>query len=144
MKPTWDALGSEYAHSSSVVIGDADCTVEKDLCSTHGVSGYPTIKYYTGETGRDGAAYNGGRDESALKAFVEDTLAKACDVQDEATCDERENKYINKMKAAPEKQAAQLARLSGMKGNSMKADLKAWLFQRINILEQLSSGKAEL
>ena len=98
MKPAWDALGSEYAHSSSVVIGDADCTVEKDLCSAQGVSGYPTIKYYTAETGRDGAAYNGGRDEAGLRTFAEETLAKACDVTDESTCDEKEIKYINKMK----------------------------------------------
>jgi len=144
MKPAWDALGSEYAHSSSVLIGDADCTVEKDLCSAKGVSGYPTIKYYTAETGRDGESYSGGRDADGLKSFVEDTLAKACDVNDEASCDEREIKYMNKMKAAPEKVEAQLTRLDGMKGNSMKAELKAWLFQRINILQQLSTGKQEL
>ena len=36
----------QYEASSSVLIGDVDCTVHSDVCSKHGVSGYPTIKYY--------------------------------------------------------------------------------------------------
>jgi protein disulfide-isomerase A6 len=142
MKPAWDALGDEYASSSSVVIGDADCTIEKDLCSKHGVSGYPTIKYYTAETGRDGESYSGGRDADSLKTFVEDKLSKFCDVADESTCDEKEVKYLTKMKANAAKAVKELPRLLGMTGNSMKADLKKWLHQRINILKQL--GKEEL
>jgi protein disulfide-isomerase A6 len=33
MKPDWDKLGDEFAGSKTVLIGDVDCTVEKDLCS---------------------------------------------------------------------------------------------------------------
>jgi len=41
MKPAWDELGSEYAGSKSVVIGDVDCTSDaaKDICEKHGVRG---------------------------------------------------------------------------------------------------------
>ena len=47
-------------------------------------------------------------------------------------------KFINVMKEkSAEDRAAQLARLDKMKGNSMKADLKQWLVQRLNILNQL-------
>jgi len=46
MKQDWENLGSEYEASSSVVVGDVDCTVHSTVCSKHGVSGYPTIKYY--------------------------------------------------------------------------------------------------
>ena len=62
MKPAWDQLGSEYADSTSVLIGDADCTAGgKDLCEEFEVRGYPTIKYITSETGPKGEDYNGGR-----------------------------------------------------------------------------------
>ena len=62
MKPAWDQLGAEYADSTSVLIGDADCTASgKDLCEEYEVRGYPTIKYFTSETGPKGADYNGGR-----------------------------------------------------------------------------------
>ncbi len=41
MKPAWDQLGSAFKESDTVLIGDVDCTasVNKDLCSTHGVKG---------------------------------------------------------------------------------------------------------
>ena len=59
MKPDWDKLGMEYKDSSSVLIGDADCTVEQELCSKYGVRGYPTVKYFTAETGDQGKDYQG-------------------------------------------------------------------------------------
>jgi hypothetical protein len=33
MKPDWDKLGDKFSGSKTVLIGDVDCTVEKDLCS---------------------------------------------------------------------------------------------------------------
>ena len=71
MKPAWDQLGDEFAGSKTVLIGDVDCTVEKDLCSKYGVRGYPTIKYW--KAGAE-SPYQGGRDYAVLKKFVEDTL----------------------------------------------------------------------
>jgi protein disulfide-isomerase A6 len=143
MKPAWDALGDEYAASSSVLVADADCTVETELCGKHGVKGYPTIKYFTAETGKSGDDYSGGRDSDSLKKFVEDKLAKHCDISDPATCNEKEVKFLEKMQADAAGVKKQLERLTAMKGKSMKAELKAWLFQRINVLEQLDK-KAEL
>lgn len=62
MKPAWDQLGSEYADSTSVLIGDADCTASgKSLCEEYDIKGYPTIKYFSSETGPSGADYSGGR-----------------------------------------------------------------------------------
>ena len=64
MKPAFDQLAAEYESSSSVAIVDVDCTVHQDVCTKvfahtarrthelrsrgvqHGVSGYPTIKYW--------------------------------------------------------------------------------------------------
>ena len=40
MKPAWDQLGDEYAASSSVLIGDADCTESgTDLCQDFEIQG---------------------------------------------------------------------------------------------------------
>jgi thioredoxin-like negative regulator of GroEL len=70
MKPAWDKLGDEYKSSKTVVIADVDCTKEQDLCQKYGVSGYPTIKYFTGATSATGDAYNGWRDYDALSAWA--------------------------------------------------------------------------
>jgi len=145
MAPAWNQLGDEFASSSSVLIGDADCTASgKELCEKFGVSGYPTIKYFKDgdEKGQD---YSGGRDFDGLKKFVEDTLEVKCQVADPEKCTDKEKKFIEKMKAkSADDVKKQLDRLNGMKGNSMKADLKQWLFQRLNILTQLSADTKEL
>jgi len=138
MKPTWDALGAEYADSSSVVIGDADCTVETELCQEHGIKGYPTIKYFTAETGPKGADYQGGRDAGSLKKFVQDSLEVKCLVSDQKECTEKEVKYIAKMQAKTSDDVAkQTDRLMKMQAGSMKAELKQWVNQRVAILKQL-------
>ena len=55
-------------------------------------------------------------------------------------CTDKEKDYIKKMQA---KGAADVAkqheRLSKMKGSSMKADLRQWWSQRLNILTQLKA-----
>jgi protein disulfide-isomerase A6 len=145
MKPDWDKLGTEYKDSSSVLIGDADCTASgKELCSTMGVQGYPTVKYFMAGEDKKGKDYQGGRDFDSLKKFVENDLAKGCDVDQADTCDERETKYIDKMKAkGAEKITKELGRLNGMKDKSMKPENKKWMMKRINVLEQLN-GKSDL
>jgi len=144
MKPDWDKLAEAYSGSSSVLIADVDCTSDggKPVCNDNGVSGYPTIKYWV-----DGVEekYQGGRDYSALKKFVEDNLEKGCDIKEPEGCSEKETKYLEKMKAkGADAVEAQITRLNGMKEKSMKPELKQWLFQRLNILEQLSDMKDEL
>jgi thioredoxin-like negative regulator of GroEL len=148
MKPAWDKLSEEYK-DSSVVVADVDCTVETDLCSTHGVSGYPTIKYFK-DGAKEGESYSGGRDFDALKKFTSDTLEVKCDVNDQEGCIEKEVKYITKaQEKGQEFIQKQLARLQGMlsDGKRMKATLKQWIVQRLNILKQLAEepkGKEEL
>lgn len=146
MKPAWDKLAETYADSTSVVIGDVDCTSDegKEVCSSAGVSGYPTIKYWTAETGKDGEKYSGGRDAAGLEKFVIEKLAKKCDAHTKADCDDQEVEYIDKMVAkGTDKVAAEATRLEGMKGGDMKADKKTWLMKRIAILKDLSEGKAK-
>mmetsp|Transcript_5506 Transcript_5506/g.13147 ORF Transcript_5506/g.13147 Transcript_5506/m.13147 type:complete len:192 (-) Transcript_5506:96-671(-) len=138
MKPAWDELAQEYDDHASVVIADVDCTAESDLCSTHGVSGYPTIKYFTTDTGDKGEKYTGGRTKDDLKKFTEETLNKGCQLAALAACTEKEQAYVEKMKAKEQGAVAkELARLQGMSGSGMAADKKQWLGQRIGLLKQL-------
>lgn len=145
MKPAWDKLGEAYAGSSSVVVGDVDCTTDggKSVCSDNGVSGYPTIKYYTAETGKDGTKYSGGRDFDSLEKFVKETLAKMCDVKTKEDCTDQEKGYIAKMaEKGTEKISAEAKRLEGMTSGDMKPDKKTWLMKRIVILKAMS-GEGE-
>jgi protein disulfide-isomerase A6 len=146
MKPDWDKLSEAYAGSSSVVIGDVDCTADdgKSVCQERGVSGYPTIKYYTDETGRDGEKYSGGRTFDALDKFTKEKLAKKCDAKTKEDCDDQEKAYIDKMSAkGADAIAAEAKRLEGMKGGDMKPEKKAWLMKRIAVLQGLSGAAKE-
>jgi hypothetical protein len=122
-----------------VMIGDVDCTEDgQSLCEKFNVGGYPTIKYFSDGDTTTGQDYQSGRDFDSLKKFVTDELEVKCDPSDPSECNDKEKAYIEKMKEkTAEERKAQHARLSGMKGNSMKAELKAWLNQRLNILSGL-------
>ena len=138
MKPAWDQLMGEFESSSSVVVGDVDCTVETDLCSEYDVSGYPTIKYFTPETDEKGDSYNGGRDFDALKAHVVDNLEVKCQADSGEGCSDKEKAYIEKMKAkGADDIQKQYDRLDGMKSGKMAKEQKQWVMQRFNILGQL-------
>uniref|UniRef100_A0A7S2YHE0 Thioredoxin domain-containing protein n=1 Tax=Entomoneis paludosa TaxID=265537 RepID=A0A7S2YHE0_9STRA len=145
MKPAWDQLGDEYAGSSSVLIADADCTAEaEELCQKFGIQGYPTIKYFV-DGDMEGEDYQMGRDIDSLQSFVETKLVVKCNITDPKDCSDKEKGYIEKMKAkSADDLKAQIIRLDGMKGSSMKPELKQWLMQRLRILNSLIAGNDEL
>jgi len=135
MAPAWNQLGDEFAGSKSVVVGDVDCTVHKTLCEEHGVSGYPTIKYWKSGEKLD---YNGGRDFDSLKTFTNENLSNPCTIDDQEGCTDREKDFISKVKDLPKDQIEQqLNRLVGMASAKVKPDLKTWINQRKAILKQL-------
>jgi protein disulfide-isomerase A6 len=138
IKPAWDQLGGEYAGSSSVLIGDVDCTAEGEaLCQKFGVQGYPTLKVFK-DGNMEGEEYNSGRDFDSLKEFVSEQLEVKCNVKDPSLCTDKEKAFLEKMKAeSTEVRKKQIDRLSKMKGSSMKAELKRWLNQRLHILTGL-------
>lgn len=138
-----DQLGDEFAGSSSVLIGDVDCTADgQSLCTKMSVQGYPTIKYWKDGIMQD---YHGGRDLDSLKQHVVDNLQVLCDVADPKDCTDKEKAYIEKMKTKTQEEIEkQHARLDGMKGDTMKTELKQWLHQRLHILKSLKEKKEEL
>jgi len=148
MKPAWDQLADEFAGSSSVLIGDVDCTAEgQSLCEKNGVQGYPTIKYFMDGDATEGKDYEGGRDYDSLKAHVSDTLEVKCLIADPANsgCSEKQAGYIEKMKAKTrDERTKQLERLDGMKDQTMAAANKQWLMQRLAVLKQFDASKDEL
>eukprot|EP00746_Dinoflagellata_sp_MGD_P162862 gnl/MRDRNA2_/MRDRNA2_90606_c0_seq1.p1 gnl/MRDRNA2_/MRDRNA2_90606_c0~~gnl/MRDRNA2_/MRDRNA2_90606_c0_seq1.p1 ORF type:complete len:149 (+),score=45.11 gnl/MRDRNA2_/MRDRNA2_90606_c0_seq1:20-466(+) len=148
MKPAWDKLGDAYADSSSVLVADVDCTSDggKPVCNERGVSGFPTIKYYTTEK-PDGEKYQGGRDFDSLDKFVKENLLAKCDPKTKENCNDKEKEYIDKMTAkGADAIPKELKRLEGMKGGDMKPEKKAWLSQRIGLLKGMTGeeGKTDL
>jgi len=97
MKPAWDKLAEEFKDSKTSVVADVDCTAGgKDLCSTHGVRGYPTIKYGDPNALED---YKGGRDFDALKKFAEENLGPTCGPANLDLCDADKKAQIEKYSA---------------------------------------------
>jgi len=142
MKPAWDKLSGDYATSSHVVVADVDCTVETDLCSTHGVKGYPTIKYFK-DGSKEGESYSGGRDYDSLSKWTAENLDVQCDVETPEGCTAKELKYITTAKTKGDEWIdKQVIRLNGMTSRSMKASLKEWLHQRLRILNQLKAAES--
>jgi len=149
MKPDWDSLGSDYADSKTVVIGDVDCTAAgKPLCDKYGVRGYPTIKFFN-PPDEEGEDYKGGRDLAALKKFVESDLGPGCSVDTKENCTPEQLKDLEKYIAMPA--AERDAKLQEMKDalknaedahNELLKNLQAQFKESQDGLEKLKEESA--
>ena len=91
MKPDWDALMSEYEGSESVLVADVDCINSgKELCTKHGVQGFPTIKHGSGNSLQD---YKGGRALDDLRKFAAG-LNPPCNVHTLEHCSSEEREQV--------------------------------------------------
>lgn len=67
-KPEFSAAAAEFREDPRVAIAAVDCTKYATVCSTYGVRGYPTFKYFSYlKTNSD---YNGGRTEADFVKFM--------------------------------------------------------------------------
>jgi len=97
MKPAWDKLMKKYADSTTVLVGDVDCTAEgKPLCEEHGVQGFPTIKWGDPSGLED---YEGGREYAELLEFAEENLKPLCSPSNIDLCDDDKKKQISDLMA---------------------------------------------
>ena len=67
MAAAWESLGKSDV-ANTVVIGQMDCTVEKELCQRFDILGFPTLLYGQGDKYGN---YNGPRGYSELAEFAE-------------------------------------------------------------------------
>ena len=122
MKPDWDELGESFENSKKVIIGDVDCTSDggKKLCETHGVQGYPTIKYFE-PPNREGVSYEGDRSLKELKKFAK-TLGPACTADTLDKCTKKQKEELQPlMDMDPAARAAEIAELKAKVDASQKA-----------------------
>jgi len=86
-----------YADSKTVLVADVDCTAAgEELCKTHGVEGYPTIKYGDPSALEN---YEGERELKALKKFAKKNLKPSCSPANIDLCDEDKKKTIADLQA---------------------------------------------
>lgn len=94
LKPDWDKLMKEFKDSDKVLVADVDCTAGGEpLCGSHGVQGYPTLKFGAPDALED---YKGGRTMSDLKEFV-NNLKPSCSPFAIDLCDEEEKEKISSL-----------------------------------------------
>jgi arsenate reductase-like glutaredoxin family protein len=97
MKPDWDKLMDAFKDSKTQLVADVDCTAEgQPLCDTHGIQGYPTIKWGDPSALED---YEGDRDYDSLKTFAEENLKPMCSPANIDLCDPEKKKEIEKFMA---------------------------------------------
>lgn len=84
----------EFKDSPTALIADVDCTADgKELCTEHGVKGYPTIKHGNPSALED---YNGGRTFEELKKFAEENLGPVCGPGNLDLCSDEKKTLIEK------------------------------------------------
>ncbi|XP_038058107.1 protein disulfide-isomerase A5-like [Patiria miniata] len=69
-KPEFTAAADQLKDELKVAYIAVDCTDDKskEMCSTYGVTGYPTLKYFV--YGKDPVPYSGGREEIDFVRFM--------------------------------------------------------------------------
>jgi len=88
---------TEYAGHASALVADVDCTADgKDLCSVHGVQGFPTIKWGSPDAMED---YEGGRDLESLTAFAAENLKPVCGPENIDLCDDDKKALIKQLQS---------------------------------------------
>jgi len=90
----------EYKDSKTALVADVDCTTEgKELCETHGVRGYPSIKWGDPSALED---YQGGRSLKDLQDFAAENLKPICSPSNLDLCDDEKKAEIQKFQAMPD------------------------------------------
>jgi len=70
LAPEYEIVGSAFKkNTKDVTVGKVDCTVHGDLCGEHGISGYPTLKWF-GKGKPEPAPYSGGRTAKDIIEFI--------------------------------------------------------------------------
>jgi len=70
LAPEYEIIATAFKkNTQDVTVGKVDCTVHQDLCSEHGISGYPTLKFF-GKGKSEPEPYSGGRTAKDIIEFI--------------------------------------------------------------------------
>jgi protein disulfide-isomerase A1 len=56
--------------SVKAAVAEVDCTIEKDLCEKHGISGYPSLKVFRATNKASALDYKGARDTESIVEYL--------------------------------------------------------------------------
>ncbi|XP_064596937.1 thioredoxin domain-containing protein 5-like [Liolophura sinensis] len=79
LAPTWNELAQLYnknLEETDVVIAKVDCTQQTSLCSKHGVSGYPTLKFFN-PLEDEPIRFKGTRDIESFEKFINEQMSES-------------------------------------------------------------------
>lgn len=140
MKPAWDKLIAEFKDSKTTLVADVDCTAAgQPLCETHGVRGYPTIKYGDPAGLED---YKGGRDFDSLQKFAKD-LKPSCSPANIDLCDDTQKAEITKVQALSESEIDEKIKAKEKEISDAEANFKAEVEKLQKKYEELSKTKED-
>jgi len=69
LAPIYEKLATWFSSEPDVVIAKLDATADKVKAGEYGVSGYPTLKWFS-KTDKSGENYEGGRDAESFVKFI--------------------------------------------------------------------------
>lgn len=71
LAPTYEKVGEAFENEPNCVVAKVDADGEKELGSRFGISGFPTIKFFS-KTNKDGEEYSSGRSEQDFIDYLND------------------------------------------------------------------------
>jgi protein disulfide-isomerase-like protein len=73
LAPVWTKAAAELAKVETneiAHISEVDCTVSRDVCTSAGIRGYPTLQLYANGDSKNPVKYSGARETAAIVDFV--------------------------------------------------------------------------
>jgi len=139
MKPDWDKLMAEFKDHASILVADVDCTSTEgqELCSTHGIQGYPTIKHGDPADLED---YQGGRDFDSLQKFAQG-LKPSCSPFNIDLCDDEQKGKIEGLEALSDDDLSAKIKAEEKKITEAEETFKSEVEKLQKKYEQLSKDK---
>lgn len=69
LAPVYESVAATFKSESKCIVAKVDADSEKELGSRFGISGFPTIKFFS-KTNKDGEDYSGGRSEQSFIDYL--------------------------------------------------------------------------
>lgn len=152
--PSWNNVVRAFAGNQHVHFADINLQETSIRAAPYnpGSDGWPMVRYFNEDTGKDGAPYQKKTplamcdelgDFDRMIDYVEEAGFTTLCAINGSGCDDRSAAYMDKMKdKSKDEQEAQLIRLESMEG-SMKENLKDWIRIRKRLLRTLINNHEE-